>query len=376
MTASQQLIRDMRETLQQIRQERNEASSAKELRGLVRDLQRRVSEGQRMTTEDFCDQIEHIIERLEQLEQRENDALMNMTVAQDRVRRAGLQLLAGGFAGCIARTVVAPLDRIKLLMQTQGVIKGATQHNSVLEGLRNIARDEGTNALWKGNGINCLRVFPFAAMQFVTYDKTKAMLLNGSAQFKVSPDDFGIHHRLLCGSAAAIVATTATYPIDTARVQLTVHPELKTFRAALRSLTLEAGAVGLFKGYGTTMVSITPFTAVNFAAFDTLKTTVARWRPEHRGSPIVDLGLGALAGLIAQTCCYPLDLIRRRMQIKGRVYMGIGHAFRTIWRTEGVLGFYRGMAPNAMKVVPNSAVRFMVYDRLKSLLGVDKRGES
>lgn len=362
-------MEDLKEVLARIRRERREAAAPDELKGLVRDLQRRVSEGRATTTEDFCNNIEVLIDRLESLERREAEAEEAMADARERVRRAALQLAAGGMAGCLARTVVAPLDRIKLLMQTQGVIQNARQHSSVADGLRTIVREEGGTALWKGNAVNCLRVFPFAAMQFVTYDKTKSWLMSGSQG--VSAADFTVGHRLMCGSVAAVVATTATYPIDTARVQLTVHPELRTFRAALASLTAEAGAWGLFKGYGTTMVSITPFTAVNFAAFDTLKTHVGNWRPEARGVAAVDLGLGALAGLFAQTCCYPLDLIRRRMQIKGQVYNGIGDAFRSIWRTDGFTGFYRGMAPNAMKVIPNSAVRFMVYGRLKSLLGVD-----
>ena len=81
---------------------------------------------------------------------------------------------------------------------------------------------------------------------------------------------------------------------------------------------------------------------------------------------ILTLGLGACAGLFAQSICFPLDTIRRRMLFPGQHYSSVLNAFKTVFQTEGMKGFYKGMAPNAIKVIPNNAIRFVVYDYLKT----------
>lgn len=75
----------------------------------------------------------------------------------------------------------------------------------------------------------------------------------------------------------------------------------------------------------------------------------------------------------AATVCYPLDTVRRRMQMKGQVYSSQLDAFQSIWRQEGFRGFYRGWAANTIKVAPQNSLRFVAYEGLKAFLGVTKR---
>jgi hypothetical protein len=74
--------------------------------------------------------------------------------------------------------------------------------------------------------------------------------------------------------------------------------------------------LALYKGLGPTLASLAPFVAINFATYDTLKTFFAK--QDKRPDAIQSLLLGATAGIVAQTACYPLDTIRRRMQMKGK----------------------------------------------------------
>jgi solute carrier family 25 phosphate transporter 23/24/25/41 len=83
--------------------------------------------------------------------------------------------------------------------------------------------------------------------------------------------------------------------------------------------------------------------------------------------------VGAASGITAATLCYPLDTIRRRMQMKGTTYTSQAHAFATIYKTEGLRGFYRGWAANTVKVVPQNSLRFVSYELLKGLLHIHKR---
>lgn len=70
---------------------------------------------------------------------------------------------------------------------------------------------------------------------------------------------------------------------------------------------------------------------------------------------------------------YPLDVIRRRMQMKGTMsetfpYQNTPHAVLTIYHTEGVAGFYKGMLPNLLKVAPSMAIAFVTYEITKAML--------
>jgi len=150
------------------------------------------------------------------------------------------------------------------------------------------------------------------------------------------------------------------------RLRLSVQSDLKGVVDSTISVWQEGGVRALFKGYSPTILSLAPFIAINFAAYDTLKSL------SPSPSSVNVLLLGAAAGLFAQTICYPLDTVRRRMQLKGKVYTSTANAFTTIWKREGLKGFYRGIVPNAVKVVPNNAIRFVAYEWIKSQIGLSE----
>jgi solute carrier family 25 phosphate transporter 23/24/25/41 len=130
------------------------------------------------------------------------------------------------------------------------------------------------------------------------------------------------------------------------------------------------GVASLFKGLGPTLVGIAPYAALNFATYDLVKKQY--YATGGHQSAMSNLVLGGLAGTFAASMCYPLDTVRRRMQMRGKTYDGMLDALRTIWRVEGVRGFYRGWVANTLKVAPMSAIRFVSYEALKSVLGVKK----
>ncbi len=131
------------------------------------------------------------------------------------------------------------------------------------------------------------------------------------------------------------------------------------------------GVASLFKGLGATLAGIAPYAALNFATYDLVKKQYYG----HGGqqSAASNLVLGGVSGTFAASACYPLDTVRRRMQMKGRTYANMFDALATIGRTEGVRGFYRGWVANTLKVAPMSAIRFVSYEMLKGVMGVKQR---
>jgi len=76
---------------------------------------------------------------------------------------------AGGIAGAVSRTVVSPLERLKILFQIQTV--GREEYKlSVGKGLMKMWKDEGWRGFMRGNGTNCIRIVPYSAVQFGSYN--------------------------------------------------------------------------------------------------------------------------------------------------------------------------------------------------------------
>ncbi|KAF6257183.1 mitochondrial substrate carrier protein [Scenedesmus sp. NREL 46B-D3] len=286
---------------------------------------------------------------------------------QANVWDSSKMFLAGGAAGAVARTATAPLDRIKLLFQVQAMASSgtsATAYTGVGQAARKILSEEGFLAFWKGNGVNIVRIFPYSAGQLAANDSYKRLLADDAGELTVAK-------RLLAGACAGMTATALTHPLDTVRLRLALpgHAYKGAVDAATTMVRSE-GVVSLYKGLVPTLVGIAPYAALNFATYDLLKKTV--YHGERPQSAVANLLMGGAAGTIAATVCYPLDTIRRRMQMRGVTYNNQLHAFQSIWAKEGMRGFYRGWSANTLKVVPQNAIRLVSYEALKGVLGVKK----
>jgi solute carrier family 25 phosphate transporter 23/24/25/41 len=94
---------------------------------------------------------------------------------------------------------------------------------------------------------------------------------------------------------------------------------------------------------------------------------------------VTKLALGAISGTFAQTLTYPLDVVRRRMQMLGYggqavEYTSISEAFKRVYTKYGLIGFYKGLIPNYLKVVPVVSINFVVYEYMKRFLGLSSGG--
>lgn len=275
--------------------------------------------------------------------------------------------IAGGVAGAVARTASAPLDRIKLLFQVQAVASSGTSstaYTGVWQAAKKIVSEEGFLAFWKGNGTNIIRIFPYSAAQLMANDQYKRLLADDDGKLTLA-------RRLTSGAMAGMTATALTHPLDTVRLRLALPTSRYSgMTNAMVTITRTEGVLALYKGLSPTLIGIAPYAALNFACYDMCKHWV--YGDSGKQNVFANLGIGAGAGTFAATVCYPLDTIRRRQQMEGTVYKNQLDAFRTIWKGEGLRGFYRGWAANCLKVVPQNSIRFVSYEIMKSLLGVKK----
>ncbi|KAL6541806.1 hypothetical protein OROGR_011292 [Orobanche gracilis] len=304
---------------------------------------------------------------------------------QRRQRQIGTasQLLAGGLAGAVSKTCTAPLARLTILFQilkVQGMhsnVSSLEKANIWREASR-IVREEGVRAFWKGNLVTIAHRLPYSSISFYAFEHFKNLLqviLGVSQGDNISAD---LCIRLLGGGLAGVTAAYVTYPLDLVRTRLAAQTNVIYYRGiwhALHTISKEEGIFGLYKGLGATLLGVGPNLGISFAVYDTARSYWHLHRPED-SIVLVSLACGSLSGIAASTglVVYPLDLVRRRMQLEGaggraRVYKsGLFGTLRHIIRTEGLSGLYRGILPEYYKVVPSVGIVFMTYEKLKQVL--------
>ncbi|EGG20887.1 EF-hand domain-containing protein [Cavenderia fasciculata] len=284
-------------------------------------------------------------------------------------------LIAGGFAGAVSRTCTSPLERLKILRQvsSMNLESGAPQYGSVFTSLRTMYRTEGLMGLFKGNGTNVIRIAPYSAIQFLAYEKYKEFLMEDGKKHLTTAQN------LIVGGAAGVTSLLFTYPLDLIRARLTVQINEQKYNGILntyRTVVKEEGYAGLYKGLFTSALGVAPYVAINFTTYESLKYFFTP-EGEHLSVP-QSLLYGAVSGATAQTFTYPIDLLRRRLQVQGiggkpAVYSGPFDACKKIVQEEGVKGLYKGMIPCYLKVIPAISISFCVYELMKNLLGIDSK---
>ncbi|KAL2500538.1 putative envelope ADP [Forsythia ovata] len=273
---------------------------------------------------------------------------------------------AGAVAGAAAKTVTAPLDRIKLLMQTHGIRagqEGAKKAIGFIEAFALIGKEEGIKGYWKGNLPQVIRIIPYSAVQLFAYETYKKL-------FRGKDGDLSVIGRLAAGACAGMTSTFVTYPLDVLRLRLAVEPGYKTMTEVALSMLREEGVASFYNGLGPSLIGIAPYIAVNFCVFDLVKKALPE---KYQNRTETSMATALISATIATLTCYPLDTVRRQMQMRGTPYRTILDAFPGIVARDGWLGLYRGFVPNALKTLPNSSIRLTTFDSVKRLIAASEK---
>ena len=208
----------------------------------------------------------------------------------------------------------------------------------------------------------------YAALQFTTYRST-TMLLQTSFPIKL-PDSA---ESFISGATAGAVSTTVTYPLDLLRTRFAAQGRrrvYKSFFGAISDIRRDEGYKGFFRGIGPGLGQIIPYMGTFFATYEGLRVKMADLElPWGSGEATA----GIIASVISKTAVFPLDLVRKRIQIQGPTrnkyawgdipeYKSAPRALATILRTEGFRGLYKGLPISLIKAAPASAVTVWTYE--------------
>jgi len=292
-----------------------------------------------------------------------------------------MDFLAGGISGAVSKTITAPIERVKLIIQTQDanpkIVSGEVpRYTGIGNCFMRVKSEQGVGAFWRGNLTNCIRYFPTQAFNLAFKDTIKAQFPKYSPKNDFWPF-FGVN--LASGGLAGAGSLCIVYPLDYARTRLAsdVGSGKKTFSGLgdclMKTMKGPKGVMSLYNGFGVSVAGIIPYRGVQFGLNDTLKGL----NPYDKELSFIGLAskwaCAQFSVIMSGFVTYPFDTVRRRLQmesekaVEDRMYKGAVHCAQKVIKDEGVAAMFKGAGANVLRGT-GAALVLVLYGEAKNML--------
>ena len=259
--------------------------------------------------------------------------------------------LYGGISGIVSRTITSPFERLKILRQ---IFPLKYKNLNFIQSYKYTLFNEGYKGFFKGNLVNCVRVFPQQAVNFSIFN-----LVN---------KDFNLNY-FTSGAIAGITSYLSIYPLETIRSKLSVQVKQHKYKGLLDCFVKTVSTNGyysLYKGSFLASIGMIPFQGTNFLVYNYLNDNYNNQNLKIYNS----LFFGSLSGIASVSVAYPFDTIKRKLQLSGESgnpkFRGIIHCIKHMYINNGIKSFYRGLIPCYAKIFPANGIYFFMIEILKS----------
>lgn len=293
--------------------------------------------------------------------------------------------VCGSVAGLVTRLVVQPLDvlKIRFQLQIEPTSKKITtgKYSGIWQAFKLIIKEEGFTALWKGHVPAQVLSVVYGYVQFTAFESITEAMWRTYPRC-TDPKWKPVTH-FVCGGLAGCLSSTIAQPLDVLRTRLVAQGEPKVyknlFQAASKMYDKE-GVRSFYKGLVPTLVQIFPHAGLQFGFYSFFKALwemsfrIKRQDPYKAVDVEESLVCGALSGIFSKGIVYPLDMVKKRLQVQGfhearetfgrvQKYNGMLDCFRIILREEGPAGFFKGLTPSTLKAGFSVAIIFCTYEQ-------------
>jgi len=360
------------------------------------------------------------------------------------VQERRLYVLAGGLAGMLGRTLTAPMDRMRIYLvnETQEVFSGReakANHaarstlratlDHFYRGVQILFRTRGLPEFWRGNFIECLRVFPATAAQFGTVEYVKGVfkLVEGTQ----TRADISHLARFIAGAVGGMASVAVTFPLGTIKVRMmsavegehvahehhhstpldkcaqpkdagkraystltrrgvnfmdphgfrrytTIDPNpTAEYRAwpAAKALYRREGVRGFYRGLGISLAGMAPFAGINYMLFEALKQNALKTQDITRVDSMKVFQYGLFSASLATAVCYPFQVVKTRMQSQGTAghperYSSTYACVRSLLKYEGWHGLFKGLGVTLGRTLPAAVIMRVAFEQNKTWLGL------
>jgi solute carrier family 25 (adenine nucleotide translocator) protein 4/5/6/31 len=293
-----------------------------------------------------------------------------------------MDMALGAVSGAIVKTAMSPIERVKILMQTQDsnpkIISGEEErYKGIWDCFKRVYAEQGLKAFWRGNFVNCLRYGPQQGSALAFNDAIK----RASPKFDPKTDyfkDFGV--KLLSGGLAGGLANVVCYPFDFARTRLASDvsagkPQFNGILDCITKTVQQGGLTGLYRGAMVTVCGAFVYRGGQLGLF----AQVQDMNPYKLDKGPMGVVASFVAATVARTITtpfnYPFDTVRRRMMLDSekpaaeRMYSSGVNCFFKVMQTEGFAGMYKGLLPELVRGLGGPMV-LTAYDRIKLWMGI------
>merc|ERR1711981_1003067 len=291
-----------------------------------------------------------------------------------------ISLAAGGVSGAVAKTITAPLEKVKLAIQNQDsnprVLSGEMKrYTGMVDCTKRHISELGASSLWRGNVANCVRYVPTAAFNLMFKDTIKGMFPKYNKN-----TDFGMFAatQIASGAFAGGVTNTLVYPLIYIRTVLGADlGKVKKYNSmmdCMQKTIKENGFFSLYNGIGPSTCGIVVYRGAQFGVQDILKA----FNPYQKQTTAIALFskfmVAQLAVSISGIVAYPFDTMQRRLQIEAskpeaeQIYNGMKDCFQKILKDEGAKGFFKGALANILRGT-GAAIVLVLYDEIMNAVG-------
>ncbi|XP_070534675.1 mitochondrial glutamate carrier 2-like [Ptychodera flava] len=296
----------------------------------------------------------------------------------------------GGVAGVVGVSCVFPIDLVKTRLQNQQIKDGVRMYNNMLDCFLKVFKAEGLRGLYKGIGVNVTLITPEKAIKLVGNDFFRYIL-------RTEGKSLPLYREMIAGGGAGLCQVIITSPMELLKIQqqdagrqaqkniaqasgateaavkvsqtrnysAAAVPKPKSALQTSLELLRTKGIVGLYRGYGATLLRDIPFSMIYFPLFAHLNA-LGKPADGGRASFLHSLVSGCIAGGVSSISVNPMDVIKTRLQLLSTAqgdttYTGIRDCAVKIWRQEGWTAFYKGAGCRIVVIAPLFGIAQSVY---------------
>jgi len=286
--------------------------------------------------------------------------------------------LIGGVAAGVSKTVAAPIERVKLLVQNQDEMLKTGRlkepYKGVIDCFKRVVSEEGVLALWRGNWANVLRYFPTQALNLAFKEQFKTWF-----NYNKDKDGYAMWFaaNMASGGLAGALSLCFVYSLDYARTRLANDAKAskkgggeRQFNGLIdvyRKTYASDGFVGLYRGFWVSCAGIVVYRGCYFGFYDSLKPVLLVG--EFKNSFLASFALGWIVTIVSGLASYPLDTVRRRMMMtsgEAVKYKSSLDCAAQIIRKEGVKSLFKGAGANILRGIAGAGV-LSGFDKIQEL---------
>merc|ERR1712087_116628 len=270
--------------------------------------------------------------------------------------------MLSGVAAGVSKTVAAPIERVKLLVQNQDeMIKQGRldkPYNGVVDCTMRVLKTEGVYPFWRGNLANVLRYFPTQALNFAFKDQIKSLFKTS----KDAPQALKFGTNIASGGFAGTLSLMFVYSLDYARTRFANDAKGKGGERQFNGLvdayvkTLKSdGIQGLYRGFVISCVGIFIYRGAYFGLYDSLKPIVLG----ENASAMLSFFLGWAVTIVSGLLSYPIDTVRRRMMMTSGAAVKYNSSLdcaQQVIKNEGFMSLMKGAGANILRGVAGAGV--------------------